>query len=110
MVVGSFVRMPNTTHDLTPHFKDEINAEIVDFNVYTVGEGGYAEVDKKYAHHLVAWAPLKDGGQLKTTSYNQNKKERTQTYVQKEGGVNIGTEEWIGERIVLLVLDRTLDK
>jgi len=101
--------MPNVKRDLTPRFEDEIDADIVDTEVYTVGTNGYAGVDSEYAHHLVAWAPFEDGGQLKTTSYNGNKKERTQTFVQEDGGVNIGTEEWIGERIVLLILDETLD-
>jgi len=94
---------------LEPRYRDEINAEITDFEVDTVSDKGWAHVEKEYAHHLIAWVPMEDGGQLRTTSYNQNRKERVQTYAQKDGGVNIGTEEWAGERIVLLVLDDTIE-
>ena len=101
--------MSNIARDLTPRFPDEIDADVIDVATYTVGTNGYAGVDSKYAHHLVAWAPLRNQGQIKTTTYNQNKKKQVQSYVQSEGGVNIGTEEWIGERIVILVLDEMLE-
>lgn len=102
--------MPNVSHNLDPRFEGCIDVGIVDFQVDTVSDKGWANVENKYAHHLIAWVPLEVGGQLKTTSYNQNKKKRVQSYVQKDGGVNIGTEEWAGERILLLVLDETLDE
>jgi hypothetical protein len=101
--------MPNVSHNLEPRFKEDIDAEIVDFSVDKVSGSGWVGVDSDYAHHLVAWVPLKTRGQLKTTSYNQNKKRRVQSYVQKDGGVNIGTEERAGERILLLILDRTIN-
>lgn len=101
--------MPNVSHNLEPRFNDDIDAEIIDSQIDTVSDKGWAGVESKHAHHLITWAPLEDGGQLRTTTYNQQKKDRVQSYVQKDGGVNIGTEEWSGERIVLLVLDRTLD-
>lgn len=102
--------MPNVSHNLNPRFKDDIEANIVDFEIDTVSSKGWAHVESEYAHHLIAWVPFEVGGQLKTTSYNQTKKKRVQSYVQKDGGVNIGTEEWAGERILLLVLDETLDE
>jgi hypothetical protein len=101
--------MPNVSHNLKPRFQDNIDADIVDFQIDTVSKNGWAHVESKYSHHLIAWAPFEVGGQIRTTSYNQNKKERVQSYAQKDGGVNIGTEEWVGERILLLVLDKTLD-
>lgn len=101
--------MPNVSHNLEPRFEGSIDAEIIDFQIDTVSDKGWAGVESKHAHHLVAWAPFEDGGQLRATTYNQQEKKRVQSYVQKDGGVNIGTEEWAGERIVLLVLDRTLD-
>lgn len=101
--------MPNTSHDLEPRFEDEIDADIIASEIDTVSESGWAGVEKKYGHHLIAWVPFKNDGQLKTTTYNQNRKERVQSYAQKDGGVNIGTEEWAGETVVLLVLDQTLE-
>jgi hypothetical protein len=101
--------MPNVSRNLEPRFEGEIDAEIIDFEIDTVSDNGYAHVENDYEHHLIAWAPFEDGAQLKTTSYNQQRKERTQTYAQKsDGGVNIGTEEWAGERIVMLILDRKI--
>ena len=102
--------MPNVSHNLDSRFKDKIDADIIDFQIETVSDKGWVGVESKYAHHLIAWVPFEVGGQLKTTSYNQNRKERVQSYVQKDGGVNIGTEEWAGERILLLVLEETLDQ
>lgn len=101
--------MPNVSHNLDSRFEDDIDADIVGFQLDTVSDKGWAGVESKYAHHLIAWVPFEVGGQLKTTSYNQNKKERVQSYAQKDGGVNIGTEEWAGERVLLLVLDETID-
>ena len=101
--------MPNVSHDLTPRFEGDIDAEVVDSFVDTVGPKGWADVESRYGGHLIAWAPLVTRGQIHTTTYNQTKKEKVQSYAQQDGGVNIGTEEWAGERIVLLVLDRTLD-
>lgn len=102
--------MPNVTHDLEPRYIGGIDTEIVDYEIDTVSDKGWAGVENKYGHHLIAWVPFEDGGQLKTTSYNQNRKERVQSYAQKDGGVNIGTEEWAGERVLLLVLDETLEE
>lgn len=103
------VAMPNVSHDLKSRFSDGIDAQVVESFTGTVSGKGWASVESKYGGHLVAWAPFLTRGELKTTSYNQNRKKHVQSYVQKDGGVNIGTEEWAGERIVILVLDKTLD-
>jgi hypothetical protein len=100
--------MPNVSHNLDSRFEGEIDADIIDYQIETVSDNGWASVESEYAHHLIAWVPFEVGGQVKTTTYNQNRKERVQSYVQEDGGVNIGTEEWAGERILLLVLKETL--
>ena len=102
--------MPNKSHNLDPRFENEIDADIVDVEVATVTSNGWANINSDYEHHLVVWAPFRVDGQLKGTTYNQNRKERVQTFVQKgDGNVNIGTEEWGGERIVLLILDEQIE-
>lgn len=95
-------------HDLPPQFDGAIDAEVIGVETDVVGKNGYVNIGSKYGHHLVAWAPLRRDGQIKTTSYDQLRKKRKQSYVQKDGGVKIGTEEWAGERLVVLVLDRTI--
>ncbi|MCU4801334.1 hypothetical protein OB920_13215 [Halobacteria archaeon HArc-gm2] len=102
--------MPNVSHDLEPRFDREIDADIVDFGIDEVSGKGWAGVESKYGHHLVAWVPMEDRGQLKTTTYSQKHKKRVQSYVQKDGGINIGTEEWAGKRILILILDRKLEE
>jgi hypothetical protein len=66
-------------------------------------------IGSEYSHHLVAWAPFRIDGQIHTTTYNQKKKEEVQSYIQEDGGINIGTEEWAGKQIVVLVLDRSIE-
>lgn len=102
--------MPNVSHELEPRFSDAIDADVTDTRISAVNERGWTNIESKFGHQLVAWVPLEDGGQLRTTSYNQNRRERVQSYVQKDGGINIGTEEWAGRRVVILVLDRTIDE
>ncbi|MDL0121771.1 hypothetical protein [Halobacterium salinarum] len=102
--------MPNKNHNLEPRYDGPIDEDVVDVETSGVDDYGYAGVESKYGGHLVAWAPFEDGGQIKTTSYNQNKKKRTQSYVQQDGAVNIGTEEWVGERLVILILDQKIEE
>ncbi|MFC7164755.1 hypothetical protein [Halospeciosus flavus] len=102
--------MPNKNHNLESRFDGPIDADIIDTETSVVGDSGYAGVESKYGGHLVAWAPFEDGGQIKTTSYNQNEKKRTQSFVQQDGGINIGTEEWVGERLIILILDKKLEE
>ena len=103
--------MPNESHDLTPRYEDEIKAEVIDAVVAEVSSKGWAEPGvTEYAHHLVAWAPFEDGGQISTTTYNQNRKEHVQSYVQKDGNVNVGTEEHSGRKLLLLILDEKLEQ
>jgi len=101
--------MPNTSHNRTPRFDDEIDAGIVNCFVEQVSDKGYVNIDSEYGHHLVAWAPFKTDGHIHTTTYDQNQKEQLQSYVQQDGGINIGTEEWSGKRIVVLVLDQLIE-
>lgn len=101
--------MPNVSHNLEPRFEGGIDAKIVHSTVTEVSKDGYANIKKEYSHHLVAWVSFEDGGSLRTTSYNQQKKKQTQSYVQTEGGINIGTEEWADRRVAILVLDKTLE-
>lgn len=102
--------MPNRALDKTPQFEGEIDTDVVDVFVSEVSSHGYASADSSYGHHLVAWAPFENKGQVRTTTYNQNEKDEVQSFVQMEGGVNVGTEEWAGKRVVLLILDETLDE
>lgn len=102
--------MPNQPLNKEPQYDGEIDANIIDVFVSEVNGKGWAHASSKYGHHHVAWAPFCEDGKLRTTSYNQNEKKRVQSFIQKsDGNVNIGTEEWAGDRVVILVLDETLD-
>lgn len=102
--------MPNVTHDLRKRYSRGIDADIVDTHVAEVNGSGYADIKSDLQHHLVAWIPVDTGGGIRTTSYHGNRKEHTQSYVQKDGNVNIGSDEWAGQRVVVLILDETLDE
>lgn len=101
--------MPNVTHDLQERYSRRIDAEIVDTHVKEVNKSGFADIKSDLHHHLVAWIPVDVGGGIRTTFYHGNRKEHAQCFVQKDGNVNIGSEEWAGQRVVVLILDETLD-
>jgi hypothetical protein len=101
--------MPNVSHDLRKRYDRSINAEILETHVEEVNGAGYADINSDLVHHLIAWIPVDLGGGLRTTFYHGNRNEHVQSYVQKDGNVNIGSEEWAGQRVVVLVLDGTLD-
>lgn len=94
--------------DLNPRFDGDIDADVIDFETDTVSENGFVRIDSDYRDHCIAWVPLKTDAQLNTKTYNQNKKKYCQTYAEKDGAVNIGTEEYAGERILLLILDEVI--
>ena len=102
--------MTNVTHDLRKRYDRSIEAGIDDTLVTTVNDTGYAEINSDLTHHLVAWIPVDLGGGIRTTSYNGSRREHVQSFVQKDGNVNIGSKEWADERVVVLILDETLDK
>lgn len=98
-------------HDLTPIYKsmeNEIDAEILDVSLETPSADGWVKVTEwtKYHNHAVVFAHFAEGGQLKTTHYDGQKKEEVQNFVQKDGGVNIGTEEWQNKNLLVVVLDK----
>jgi hypothetical protein len=95
-------------HDLTPMFQDEIDAEILDVSLEKVSSDGWVGVNEwqKYHNHAVVFAHFVERGQLKTTHYDGQKKRQVQNFVQKDGGINIGTEEWQGRQLLLAVLDQ----
>jgi hypothetical protein len=95
-------------HDLEPLFQNEIEAEILDVTQETPSSKGWVKVNEwtKYHDHAVVFVHFIDGGQLKTTHYDGQKKKHVHNFVQKDGGINIGTEEWQGKRLLLAVLDK----
>jgi hypothetical protein len=65
------------SHDLTPIFQNEIDAEILDYSLETPSSEGWVKVSKwtKYHNHTVVFAHFAEGGQLKNTHYDGQKKE-----------------------------------
>lgn len=96
------------THDLTPLFQGEIDAEILDVAIEVPSSKGYVKINewKKYHNHAVVFAHFATNGQLRTTHYDGQKKKEVQNFVQQNGSVNIGTEEWQGKKLILAVLDK----
>ncbi|WP_336328721.1 hypothetical protein [Halovenus sp. HT40] len=101
--------MPNTSHDLTPRYKDGIDADVLETHVAEVNDSGYVDHVTDLTHHTAAWVSLTRPGQLNTTTFDGNRKERRQTYVQSDGSINIGTEEHAGERVLVIILDEQID-
>jgi hypothetical protein len=95
-------------HDLTPMFQNEIDAEILDYSLETPSPDGWVKVSEwtKYHNHTVAFAHFAEGGQLKNTHYDGQKKKEVQNFVQIDGKINIGTEEWQNKQLLVLVLDK----
>lgn len=89
-------------------FHGEIDAEILETSLETVSSEGWVKVTEwtKYHNHAVVFSHFAEGGQLKTKHYDGQKKKQVQNFVQKDGGINIGTEEWQGKQLLLAVLDK----
>ncbi|EMA25725.1 hypothetical protein C443_02909 [Haloarcula argentinensis DSM 12282] len=89
-------------------FNGEINAEILETALEEPSSKGYVKVTEwsKYHNHAVVFAHFSEGGQLKTTHYDGQKKKEVQNFVQEDGSINIGTEEWQGKQLLLAVLDQ----
>lgn len=100
--------MPYKNHDLTPMFDAEIDVDPIAVTTGTVSENGYVGIDSEFAHHTVAWAPFETGGQLRTVSFKENTKKEDQSYVQTDGSIKIGTEEWTGKKLLIVVLDQKI--
>ncbi|WP_227134067.1 hypothetical protein [Halorubellus salinus] len=94
-------------HDLTPMYQGEIEADVLETSLETVSSAGWVKVTDwtEYHNHAVVFAHFAEGGQLKTTHYDGQKKKEVQNFVQTDGGINIGTEEWQGKTLLLAVLD-----
>jgi hypothetical protein len=91
-----------------PMFQGEIDAEILDTTIEKPGSDGYVRVDDwtQYYNHAVVFAHFAEGGQLKTTHYDGQKKKEQQNFVQKTGKINVGTKEWETKKLFLAVLDK----
>lgn len=63
-------------HDLTPIFQGEIDAEILDISLEEVSSDGWVGISEwtKYHNHAVVFAHFAEGGQLKTTHYDGQKR------------------------------------
>lgn len=94
-------------NDLTPMFQGEIDAEVLETSLEEPSSKGWVNINEwtKYHNHAVVFAHFAEGGQLKTTHYDGQKKKQVQNFVQNDGGINIGTEEWQGKQLLLAVLD-----
>ena len=90
----------------------EIDADPVHVATGVVSENGFVKPGslREYGHHKFVWAPFEDKGQLHTTKFNEKTEVHEEGYVQLDGTVKIGSAEWIGERVVIIVLDETVDK
>lgn len=95
-----------------PIFQGEIDADILDISIETPGAKGYVKVNDwtQYHNYAVVFAHFAEGGQLKTTHYDGQKKKEQQNFVQQDGRINIGTEEWQTKRLLVAVLDRKVSK
>lgn len=93
-----------------PNDREFTEAEVVHSEVTQVRTGGYTGVDSEWAGHFVAWVPLTVNGVLRTTTLHENPEKIKPTYVQSEGGINIGPKEkWGNEHVAIFVLEEQLD-
>ena len=98
--------------DRKPMFQGEIDAEILDTSIETPSSEGFVKINDwtQYHNHTVVFAHFSEGGQLKTTHYDGQKKKQQQNFVQKDGRVNVGTEEWQVKKLLVVVLDKKVSK
>lgn len=90
----------------------EIDADPVHVDTGVVSKNGYVKTDslRDYGNHKIVWAPFEDKGQLHTTKFNEKTEEHEEAFIQLEGSAKIGSAEWKGDRVVIIVLDETRDK
>lgn len=90
----------------------EIEADPVHVATGTVSKNGFVKPDsmREYGHHKIVWAPFEEKGQLHTTKFNEKTEEHDEGFVQLDGSVKIGSAEWKGDRVVVIVLDKTVDR
>ena len=88
-------------------FRDEIDAEVLDVTLERPSSDGWVRVSDwtEYHDHAVVFVHFVDRGQLRTTHYDGQKRKEVQNFVQKDGRINVGTEEWQGKKLLLAVLD-----
>jgi hypothetical protein len=98
--------------DRNPMFEGEIDAEILDTSIETPSSKGFVKVNDwtQYHNQAVVFAHFADGGQLKTTHYDGQKKKEQQNFVQKDGRINVGSEEWQIKKLLVVVLDKKVSK
>jgi hypothetical protein len=67
--------------DRNPMFEGEIDAEILDTSIETPSSKGFVKVNDwtQYHNQAVVFAHFADGGQLKTTHYDGQKRKNSRT-------------------------------
>lgn len=92
----------------------EIEADPVHVATAVVSENGYVRPGNgnlsKFGGQKVVWAPFEDKGQLHTTKFNEQENKHETAFVQEEGSLKIGSREWEGDRVVVIVLDEERDE
>jgi hypothetical protein len=86
-----------------------ISDNVVHHEIQQVGPGGWIDIDDEWSWHFVAWVPLEVNGVLRTATLHESPNVVKPSYVQSDGGINIGPrDEWGNEHVAIFVLDEQL--